>query len=49
VQRFSASSNTTELRAVDHLVGDLLAAMRRQAVHEQRVGLGRAISAALTW
>jgi hypothetical protein len=29
------------LRAVDHLVGDLLAAMGRQAVHEQRVGLGQ--------
>lgn len=27
------------LRAVDHLVGDLLAAMGGQAVHEQRVGL----------
>src|SRR5580693_2673814 len=28
------------LRAVDHLVGDLLAAMGRQAVHEDGVGLG---------
>src|SRR4051812_34138991 len=28
------------LRAVDHLVGDLLAAMRRKAVHEERLGLG---------
>ena len=28
------------LRAIDHLVGDLLAAMGGQAVHEQRVGLG---------
>jgi hypothetical protein len=27
------------LRAVDHLGGHFLAAMRRQAVHEQRVGL----------
>ena len=34
------------LRPVDHLVGHLLAAMRRQAVHEQRVGLGLAPSAA---
>ena len=28
------------LRPVHHLVGDFLAAMRRQAMHEQRVGLG---------
>ncbi len=28
------------LRPVHHLVGDLLAAMGRQAMHEQRVGLG---------
>src|SRR5579862_8458989 len=28
------------LRPVDHLVGDLLAAMGRQAVHEDGVGLG---------
>ena len=28
------------LRPVDHLVGDLLAAMRRQAMHEHRVRLG---------
>ena len=28
------------LRSVDHLVGNLLAAMRRQAVHEQCVRLG---------
>src|SRR6202171_419797 len=28
------------LRAVDHFVGDLLAAMGRQAVHEDGVGLG---------
>ena len=28
------------LRAVDHLVGDLLAAMRGQAVHEDRLRLG---------
>src|SRR5262249_21733434 len=27
------------LRAVDHLGGDLLAAMRRQAVHEERFAL----------
>ena len=29
------------LRAVDHLVGDLLAAMRGQAVHEDRIILGQ--------
>ncbi len=29
------------LRSVDHLGGHLLAAMRRQAVHEDRVGLGQ--------
>src|SRR5437868_901727 len=29
------------LRAVDHLVGDLFAAMGRQAMHEQRIGLGQ--------
>src|SRR6202008_4164060 len=28
------------LRPVDHLVGDLLAAMGGQAMHEDRVGLG---------
>src|ERR1700726_1206697 len=28
------------LRAVDHVVGDLFAAMSRQAVHEEGVGLG---------
>ena len=28
------------LRAVNDLVGDFLAAVRRQAMHEQRVGLG---------
>jgi len=29
------------LRAVDHFIGDLLAAMGGQAVHEQRIGLGQ--------
>ncbi len=38
--RFSASSNTTDCGTVDHLGRDLLAAMRRQAVHEHRVGAG---------
>jgi hypothetical protein len=28
------------MRPIQHLVGDLLAAMRRQAVHEDGVGLG---------
>ena len=32
------------LRAVDHLGGDFLAAVRRQAVHEERVALRRASS-----
>ena len=40
-RRFSASSKTDGLRPVDHLVGDLLAAMGRQAMHEDRI-LGRA-------
>ncbi len=30
-------------------VGDFLAAMRRQAVHEDGVGLRRTIRASLTW
>ena len=34
--RFSAWSKTTELRPVEHLVGDLLAPVRRQAVHDAR-------------
>ena len=34
--RFSAWSHTTECGPVDHLVGDLLAAVRRQAVHHDR-------------
>ena len=38
--RFSAWSNTTERRPVDHLGAHLLAAMRRQAMHEQRLRLG---------
>ena len=34
--RFSASSKTTEHGRVDDVVGDLLAAVRGQAVHEDR-------------
>ena len=48
--RFSASSQTALLRPVDHLVGDLLAAVRRQAVQHDRVRRRRgASSSALTW
>ena len=36
-RRFSASSNTSRLRTVDHLVGHLLAAMGGQAMHEDGV------------
>jgi hypothetical protein len=36
------------LRAVDDLGGDLLAAVRRQAVHEQRIGLATAIISSST-
>ena len=39
-RRFSASSQTTDCGAVHHRRRHLVAAMRRQAVHEQRVGLG---------
>jgi len=37
------------LRTVDHIVGDFLAAMGRQAMHEDRVLARGAISFALTW
>ena len=37
-RRFSAWSNTTELRSVDHRVGDLLPAVRGQAVHHPNPG-----------
>ena len=36
-RRFSASSHTTELRAVDHLGGDLVSAMGGQTMHEYGV------------
>jgi hypothetical protein len=36
------------LRAVDDLGGDLFAAVRRQAVHEQGLGPGRCIISAST-
>ena len=36
------------LRTVDHFVGHFFAAVRRQAVHEHRIGRRLAISLALT-
>jgi hypothetical protein len=47
--RFSASSQTTDCGPSMHLVGHFLAAVRGQAVEEQRIGPAWAISAALTW
>ena len=37
------------LRSVDDLVGNFFPAVRRQAMHEQRIGLALAIRLALTW
>ena len=48
--RFSAWSSTTLLGPVEHGVGDLLAAVRGQAVHDQRRGLAAKRSkVSLTW
>ena len=47
--RFSAWSKTALCGAVHHLVGDLLAAVRGQAVQHDRVGAAAASSALLIW